>query len=116
MFYNFEKLTDDEIIEKIDLINKKLNFAYGTSINEEYITTLQNSLDQLYAIQDERAFVENVPSGKNKSGIVMETDPVLSNNEHIIVKKDKETPKETTPKKEFTRPEIKKVYKQQKDY
>lgn len=114
MFYNFEKLSDEEILEKIDLINKKLNFAYGTSINEQYIITLQNNLDQLYAIQDERSFLENTSEGNNKSGIVMETDPDLQQGETIITKKNSEPQKEIIPKKEFSRPEIKKVYKQEK--
>lgn len=111
MCYNFENLSDDEILEKIDLISKKINFAYGTSINEQYIITLQSSLDQLYAIQYERSFIENTSSDKNKSGIVMETDPDLSKNEDIILKKVNNEPKEKAPKKEFSRPEIKKVYK-----
>lgn len=111
MFYNFENLTDEEIVSKIDTISKKLNSAYNTSINEQYLISLENALSQLYSIQEERDFIENSAGGKNKSGVVMETDPELSNSETLIPKKQGNTPKEVTPKKEFIKPEIKKVYK-----
>lgn len=103
-FVNLNGLTDSEIDAKIQLINNKLNSAYNTTISQNYIDTLENTLDQLYTIQDERQIVANAAK---PAGMVLETDPQLYDQEN---KKPSKEVGEVTKKKEFNGPKIVKTY------
>lgn len=107
-FLNYNNMSDSEISEKIQIITKKLNSAYQTSISRDYIVNLENSLQTLYDIQDERQFMSSEEK-KNNTGIVMETDPELADNEVIVNKKDN-TDTQKTEKRVFTGPKIVKTY------
>ena len=111
-FLNINELSDDEIEKKIILINNKLNAAYGTSIAQNYIDTLENTLEQLYSLQDERSFLKNNESSKKPPGTVIETDPELSEFYNNSVKTSEENEaQENKQKREFVGPKIIKTYK-----
>lgn len=111
-FLNLNSLTDEEIEKKILIINKKIDAAYGTSIAQNYISTLENTLDQLYILQEERLILKAEENKKRSSGVVMETDPYLA--ELLNQKKTSDEEEVISKKREFSGPKIVKTYNNNK--
>ena len=104
MWQDYSKLSDEEILSKIMFIENKLGKAYNTSISPSYIDSLENTLNMLNMIQEERTIVKN---SNNTGGLILETDPELAELENLTEPVSSE---ETTTKKDFSGPKIIKNY------
>lgn len=108
MWTDYTKLSDEEIISKIIFIENKLGKAYNTSISQNYIDSLENTLNMLNMIQDERSIMKN---SNNTGGLILETDPELAELENL---KEPDTKEDDSTKKEFSGPKIVKNYTNKK--
>lgn len=73
MIEKYHELSEEKLYDKIDEIQRKLQAAYSTSIGQEYIDFLQNQIDIIGMVIEEKEFMKN---NDNKNGLVMDTyDP-----------------------------------------
>lgn len=109
MIEKYLNLSEDALFKKIDVIEEKLQKAYMTSIGQEYIDFLENEINIINNIIEEKEFLKNQD---DKSGLLMDTyDPEGLFEKTIQQEQEKKKEEETLKRKTTNINKFIKVYK-----
>lgn len=101
-------LSENQLFDKIDIIQEKLQKAYSTSVGQEYINFLQNQIDIIQSILEEKEYVKNADTN---SGLVMDTfDTEGTIEKTISQEEERKKEEERIKKKSSNLSKFKKVY------
>lgn len=107
MFESYNKLSDDQLVEKVRDINNKLNCAYASSVSQSFIDTLLNALLYIENIQEERLFMKDM---NLDSGVVYDSSDIDN-----TVETSKTDNKEVETTRKYTAHKFNKVYRTDED-
>lgn len=89
-------LSENQLFDKIEFIQNKLQKAYMTSVGQEYIDFLQNQIDIIQQVLEEKEIEKET---NTKNGVVIDTFDTEGAMEHMAKEEEQREKEEKRIKK-----------------